>query len=136
MRARGLAPSAYTYNALVKAECHAGGLEAGMGLVDAMVSDGVRPDRATWLTLLSGARYLGRPDVADLVPRLLVLLHCTAQECINGIPLMHWTHPHSCTAHQDQSHRALMHSASTALHCRTLHGSHFSDADCIPRMQG
>ena len=27
----------------------------------------MRPDRATWRTLLSQSRYLGRPDVAELV---------------------------------------------------------------------
>ena len=27
MRARGLQPTSYTYNALIKAECHAGNLE-------------------------------------------------------------------------------------------------------------
>ena len=39
----------------------------GMQLVDQMAAEGVAHDAATWLTLLSGARYLGRPDVAELV---------------------------------------------------------------------
>ena len=38
-----------------------------MQLVDEMAAEGVAHDAATWLTLLSGARYLGRPEVAELV---------------------------------------------------------------------
>ena len=40
-------------------------------LVDAMVEAGVRPDGATWQTLLSQSKYLGRLDLADLVSHIL-----------------------------------------------------------------
>lgn len=41
-----------------------------MRLVDAMGKDDVAPDGATWMTLMSGARYLGRPDVVEMVSAL------------------------------------------------------------------
>ena len=38
-----------------------------MRLVDVMGEDDVATDGATWMTLMSGARYLGRPDVVEMV---------------------------------------------------------------------
>lgn len=36
-------------------------------LLDVMIEADVRPDGATWQTLLSQSKYVGRYDVADLV---------------------------------------------------------------------
>ena len=38
-----------------------------MRLVDVMGEDHVVPDGATWMTLISGAKYLGRHDVVEMV---------------------------------------------------------------------
>ena len=45
----------------------AGSSLQALQLLDVMEEAGVRPDAATWRTLLSQSRYLGRLDVADLV---------------------------------------------------------------------
>ncbi len=36
-------------------------------LVDIMEDDGVSPDVATWGTLMSAAKYLGQPELAEAV---------------------------------------------------------------------
>ena len=36
-------------------------------LLDVMIEADVRPDGATWQTLISQSKYVGRHDVADLV---------------------------------------------------------------------
>ena len=40
----------------------------------------MRPDHATWRTLLSQSRYLGRPDVAELVSASEHLQHTIEME--------------------------------------------------------
>ncbi|CAL8470633.1 g10175 [Coccomyxa elongata] len=67
MRQHGIQPNVYTYNALIKAECHVGNLTQALHLVDVMEDDGVSPDVATWGTLMSAAKYLGQPELAEMV---------------------------------------------------------------------
>ncbi|BDA45785.1 probable pentatricopeptide repeat-containing protein At1g63330 at C-terminar half [Coccomyxa sp. Obi] len=67
MRQHGIQPNVYTYNALIKAECHVGNLTQALHLVDVMEDDGVVPDVATWGTLMSAAKYLGQPELAEMV---------------------------------------------------------------------
>lgn len=63
----GKGPTRHVYNALILAECLAENMPNALWLVDHMIENRVKPDEATWMTLLGAALRLDRPDVASAV---------------------------------------------------------------------
>jgi pentatricopeptide repeat protein len=81
MAAAGVAPTAWTFNALLKVECFQGslGADAVEGVVEEMRAAGVQPDAVTWGTALAAAQAQGAAEAGDRARRELQLLRGPAR---------------------------------------------------------